>query len=949
MSEHQQAQQSVESKSTVHDQATPIFQTPITNQMAIIQRARINPKSLTPADVLQLQRTIGNRAVGRLLSGIRQTPSNTKQVSSIQRQEIPEEEPIQGKIIGTIQRQEIPEEEEPLQGMFAEPIQRQEIPEEEEPLQGRFVESIQRQEIPEEEEPLQGKFVESIQRQEIPEEEEPLQGKFVESIQRQEISEEEEPLQGKMAQTVQRQEIPEEEEPLQGKFVKPIQQQEIPEEEKCPSCVQRQETLEKEEPLQGRMIKTIQRQEIPEEEEPLQGMFENSGQEACPSCYSHSIHQEKENRTGMPDELKAGVENLSGIDMSDVRVHYNSDKPAEVGALAYTQGTDIHVAPGQERHLPHEAWHVVQQAEGRVKPTIQTKGEVKINDDAGLEDEATRMGSQAVQKNAQTKILKEKKQMKIDDSVIQDRNFNEFSFFIENNPEAILQKKVQPFNCDRSTRQLIQMNGIINGISEGASLNFISVGKLQMRDIVKANYNRLRIPSFSLLSKETIQRKPKTIAELEQLARYISPQEINSIINVGNPPCLTIGATHTGDMYHLKAVKSMPIYSKMNILIWGVNRVNYDGSVTKAFEISSYLKDKESTIYYSNSGKPTEKIAHKKDLEPAMTRGIGTGFWIDEGGATSLIMYTLKNDKLNRSIYTEKIKEGIAPIDKRDEIYERDLLQNGFNHESTYVLVNFRQSGHIGGTAPALDTGTRGYMQIFEIIGKNFPGVIAVPMGEYTPLEMRGPIGKLGPNLIDYWNWPCCDGNRKAQTGLLRYLNEKFKVIGAIGMRSGIIDSLAFSGIKILSIDINPSIQDDTSKGWERGNKLESVLSKIYGRAFIKNPRETKDDDGISEWEGEFREEDVKTIERSMKLFLSSKNPNGEFIRDSSHPLSKEALDKLIATYQFRRPSKPSEIKYIQDIIKQLRATYNFVPSRRPGPDYIDAITNLLPPQNRIF
>ena len=96
----------------------------------------------------------------------------------------------------------------------------------------------------------------------------------------------------------------------------------------------------------------------------------------------------------MPDNLKAGVENLSGIDMSDVRVHYNSSKPAEVGALAYTQGTNIHVAPGQERHLPHEAWHVVQQAQGRVQPTMQLKG-VAVNDDVGLENEADLRGKEA--------------------------------------------------------------------------------------------------------------------------------------------------------------------------------------------------------------------------------------------------------------------------------------------------------------------------------------------------------------------------------------------------------------------------------------------------------------------------------------------------------------------------------------------------------------------------
>lgn len=96
---------------------------------------------------------------------------------------------------------------------------------------------------------------------------------------------------------------------------------------------------------------------------------------------------QKKNMTGLPDTLKAGVERLSGLSLDDVHVHYNSSKPAQVQALAYTQGTEIHVGPGQERHLAHEAWHVVQQKQGRVKPTLQAKG-VKINDDDGLEREA---------------------------------------------------------------------------------------------------------------------------------------------------------------------------------------------------------------------------------------------------------------------------------------------------------------------------------------------------------------------------------------------------------------------------------------------------------------------------------------------------------------------------------------------------------------------------------
>lgn len=109
-----------------------------------------------------------------------------------------------------------------------------------------------------------------------------------------------------------------------------------------------------------------------------------------------TVVQQKKNNTGLPDHLKTGIENLSGYTMDDVKVHYNSGEPAQLNAHAYAQGTDIHLAPGQEKHLPHEAWHVVQQKQGRVKPTLQMKGKVNINDDAGLEKEADVMGEKAI-------------------------------------------------------------------------------------------------------------------------------------------------------------------------------------------------------------------------------------------------------------------------------------------------------------------------------------------------------------------------------------------------------------------------------------------------------------------------------------------------------------------------------------------------------------------------
>jgi hypothetical protein len=104
--------------------------------------------------------------------------------------------------------------------------------------------------------------------------------------------------------------------------------------------------------------------------------------------------QRQENNTGLPDGLKAGIENASGLSLDSVKVHYNSSRPAGLRALAYAQGSDIHLGPGQEKHLAHEAWHTVQQMQGRVRPTARA-GTTLVNDDRGLENEASAMGARA--------------------------------------------------------------------------------------------------------------------------------------------------------------------------------------------------------------------------------------------------------------------------------------------------------------------------------------------------------------------------------------------------------------------------------------------------------------------------------------------------------------------------------------------------------------------------
>jgi hypothetical protein len=103
----------------------------------------------------------------------------------------------------------------------------------------------------------------------------------------------------------------------------------------------------------------------------------------------------------LPPDVKAGIESLSGLSLHDVRVQYGSSKPASVDALAFTSGNDIHIAPGAEHHLAHEAWHVVQQRRGRVRATGQTESGHALNDEAALEHEADVMAERATAPGAE--------------------------------------------------------------------------------------------------------------------------------------------------------------------------------------------------------------------------------------------------------------------------------------------------------------------------------------------------------------------------------------------------------------------------------------------------------------------------------------------------------------------------------------------------------------------
>lgn len=103
----------------------------------------------------------------------------------------------------------------------------------------------------------------------------------------------------------------------------------------------------------------------------------------------------------LPAAVRGHMEGLLGVDLSPVRIH-EGEAAESLGAVAYTRGHDICFARGRyEPHTPrgqrilgHELAHVVQQSEGRVRPSRELAG-VPVSDDRRLEREADGFGVRA--------------------------------------------------------------------------------------------------------------------------------------------------------------------------------------------------------------------------------------------------------------------------------------------------------------------------------------------------------------------------------------------------------------------------------------------------------------------------------------------------------------------------------------------------------------------------
>jgi hypothetical protein len=391
---------------------------------------------------------------------------------------------------------------------------------------------------------------------------------------------------------------------------------------------------------------------------------------------------------------------------------------------------------------------------------------------------------------------------------------------------------------------------------------------------------------------------------------------------------LVMRAQNTGDMYQVKG--AMAANPGFNLLIWNVCNTTRK----QAQEVVDLVSDLTSNplldhrVYYvcENSMPDTLNLTETRATEMieshlsrktnaifGLIQKLEKVFGIEHKEFFAECRRALKqinsenkialhlNDYYRR-LQILSLAQNYAPYTSEEgEAFERDLIKLGkFVKGKRYVIVNFRATGHSsrpGANAPALDTGLAGMRQLIRAVKLALgDDVVIVPMGE-EPKELAD-----CPNLLNYWRWPSA-GTRRMQAALLKYLNDHFDVIGVIGMRSGVMDQLVISGFRIISIDISPHKYDaetgfpdlSTSKGWDRGEKLERGYGDRYGRVYLKQKRKDEKTRNLENWEGEFDTRDMLTIEDAISHYFSDAlSPSS---RHSSHPKQpkerEEAVKKL--------------------------------------------------------
>ncbi len=573
--------------------------------------------------------------------------------------------------------------------------------------------------------------------------------------------------------------------------------------------------------------------------------------------------------------LREEMESRLGADFSDVRIHSGGAaraSAAEIGARAYTSGTDVVLGDGGgDKHtLAHELTHVIQQRRGPVSGTDDGGG-LSISDPSDryereAEANATRVMSGAVPRTPSTAGPAEPhpagqaiQRMPAErptrggapSSAPYDRPATQDPSLTQSAESSTTQQATDAAAWWTAAWESWQAGYGSHAESYAA---FLAYYGQQTQDSGTVAQEAATVgPSWAGGATE--------ITSMDQLAYY----ELNS------NTAIAVNAGSRGDMYHVRAAM-VSAGAPTHLLIYNVAEKNMS-SAKSYIELIGDLQAKGSEIFWSSLSK--EDLGLVDNLkDPGLSHK----------GDTDSTRYTA--DALrgqDDSRLQEFYRDYAAPTPEQDTTFTELLTRKKFQRETPYVLVNFRDSGHAGtGNAPALDTGKTGMQNVIDAVRRALgDDVIPVPVGDFPAghTEREWP----GPHLVKYYEWAETK-DRRSQLALLYHLNTNFTVLGAVGMRSGVTDQFAFAGIKTISIDITPyqgrqieeqypgenAMMRHPSKGWNRGMKLEEAFGPHYGRAFLKDAREDDLRTDDPNWPGYLSDGDQNSITDAVSFYFTN-------------------------------------------------------------------------------
>ncbi len=331
----------------------------------------------------------------------------------------------------------------------------------------------------------------------------------------------------------------------------------------------------------------------------------------------------------LPEQVREKMEGAVKMDLKDVKVHANSEKAVEAGALAYSQGNEIHFAPGQydpnskkgQELIGHELAHTKQQAEGRVKATGQVAG-MALNSQDHLEKEADSV-AKTIDDPKKESPLKSKK-LKPEGGAAQLKKKDEKE---KDGAPAQLKKKDEK-EKEGAPAQLKKKDEKDEPVAAPAQLKKAKddknapVQRFKMRDEDMAKY-----PKFTQFVAEQMPNNindPRLVHYLNKYGENTgdTQRDIRSDLNWGSGPEIqpfglsankVSFASNKGSEVIRLSRQAIEGYEKNETNQQDFHRLVLESNILSGY--TSFLDDQDGKDYYGKEGKLLEKAEFGKDIE----------------------------------------------------------------------------------------------------------------------------------------------------------------------------------------------------------------------------------------------------------------------------------------------------------------------------------------------